>query len=167
MSISEFGLRPESALVGLLPQVPCEQSVMDSFTRAARYEAVSGLARSIASMTPATLSRHLVALFNPFFPCDFVNIVVLDSRGKEAEWRSFGDDQLASPSTAKEESTLWSVYEQQQPLWVEDWQHDERAAVQKEAHSATGIGYRSLCRLPLCTPQGCLGVLSVAGSTRH
>jgi formate hydrogenlyase transcriptional activator len=167
MSISEFGLRPESALVGLLPQVPCKQSVMDSFTRAARYEAVSGLARSIASMTPETLSRDLAALFNPFFQCDFVNIVVLDSRDNEAEWRSFGDDQLASPGAAMEQSTVWSVFDKQQPLWVEDWQLDERAAVQKEGHSAIGIGYRSLCRLPLCTPQGCLGVLSVAGLTRH
>jgi len=141
--------------------------VTDSLTLAARYEAVTGLARSIASMTPETLSRDLVALFNPFFPCDFVNIVVLDSRDTEAEWKSFGDDQLACLGSAMEESTVCSVYQQQQPLWVEDWHHDERAAVQKEGHSAIGIGYRSLCRLPLCTPQGCVGVLSVASERRH
>jgi formate hydrogenlyase transcriptional activator len=66
-----------------------------------------------------------------------------------------------------DETTIWSTYEDQKPIWVEDWQTDERLAVRKEAQNAAGVGYRSLCRLPLCTPQGCLGVLSLATNKPH
>jgi len=66
-----------------------------------------------------------------------------------------------------EETTVWSVYQEQQPLWVVDWQQDERSNIRMEAQNAAGAGYRSLCRLPLRTPQGCTGVLSIAGFRPH
>jgi formate hydrogenlyase transcriptional activator len=166
MSVAECGLRPESALASTLPQVASDV-VSDSQVLTTRYEQVSRLARTIASMTPEALSDDLVALFRPFFPCDLANIAILDARDHEASWKSFGDEQLARLAVPMEQTTVWSVFQEQQPLWVVDWQHDERLAVQKEGHSALGVAYRSLCRLPLHTPQGCLGVLSLASSRRH
>src|SRR5215470_8731472 len=166
MSVAEFGLRPESALAHPLPQVTSEAAV-DSHVLTTRFEQMSRLARTIASMRPEAFSHVLVALFKPFFPCDFANIVILDPGDDEANCKSLGDEQLTRLDVPVEDTTVWSVFQDQQPLWVVDWQHDERPAVQKEGHSASGVGYRSLCRLPLRTPQGCLGVLSLASSRRH
>jgi len=167
MSVVEFGLRPPSAFTSMLSSINCEQLCTDLPTLASRYESVSRLAGSISSMAPEVLSRDLVALFRPIFPCDSVNIVILGSGDGEVAWQTFGDEQLAPLDAPMEGTTLWSVYQEQQPLWVVDWRHDERAAVQKEGRNATGIEYRSLCRLPLRTPQGCLGVLSLASLHRH
>jgi formate hydrogenlyase transcriptional activator len=166
MSVTEIGLRPESALLSALPQVVTEQPSIDSLSLVTRYEAVSRLARSLASMTPEILSRDLLALFRPLFACDFVNIVILDPGGSEVNWRSFGDEQLARLDVPMDQTTIWSVYQEQRPLWVVDWQYDERMAVQREGCKAE-IAYRSLCRLPLRTAQGCLGVLSLASSRPH
>jgi formate hydrogenlyase transcriptional activator len=44
---------------------------------------------------------------------------------------------------------------------------DDRFAARKEALKRMGIEYRSLCRLPLRTPHGPLGVFSIASSRPH
>ncbi len=82
-------------------------------------------------------------------------------------WTSYGTEQLASLRAPIEESTVWSVYQDQKPLWVSDWLHSAQLAVRIEAQNAAEIGYRSICRLPLCTPNGCLGVLSLASLRPH
>ena len=167
MSMSEIGLRPEAALMNMMPQVACEQPSTDSLALATRYEGVSRLAHSIAAMSPEDLSSNLPALLRPFFPCDLANIVVFCSATSETSCKSFGDEQLSVFDVPLEETTVLSVYRSQQPLWVVDWQQDDRQAVQKEAPTAMKGGYRSLCRLPLRTPQGCIGVLSLASFHRH
>jgi formate hydrogenlyase transcriptional activator len=167
MSAAEFGLASEAAFVHTLPQMHFEQHVTSSQTLAARYQRLSHLSRSIASMTPDVLSRNLVALLRPLFPCDLVNVVIFDEGDNDARWRSFGAEQLASLDLPFEETTVWSVYHEQTPLWISDWQEDERLAVRREAQKSSGVGYRSLCRLPLCTPHGCVGVLSIASSQPH
>jgi len=167
MSVAEFGLRPEPTFLNAMSQFTPEQPMSDSILLAARYEAVSGLARSIASMTPENLSQDLVALFRPLFSCDFANIVIFDSSDSEVGWRSFGAQQLSRLDAPMDQTTVWSVYQEQEPLWVMDWHFDDRPAVQKEGQNSAEIEYRSLCRLPLRTAQGCVGVLSLACSRHH
>jgi formate hydrogenlyase transcriptional activator len=167
MSVAEFGLRPESALVSALYQCPSDSTLIDSHELASRYEAISRLARSIASLRPETLSRDLVALFRPIFACDFASIVIVDPGADEVSWRSFGDEQLAGLGVPADENTVWSVFQEQRPLWVMDCQFDEHLTAHEEAPNSTEIAYRSLCRLPLRTQQGCFGVLSLAGSRPH
>jgi formate hydrogenlyase transcriptional activator len=162
MSVAEFGLRPESALVSALCQSASESPMVDSRELASRYEAISRLARSIASMSPEILSRDLLALFQPIFACDLASIVVVGFGDDEVTSKVFGDEQIAGLCVPAQESTVWSVFEEQRPLWVMDWEYDERPAVRNEACNATGGGYRSLCRLPLRTQRGCFGVLSLA-----
>src|ERR1700752_1231228 len=111
-----------------------------------RYEPVSHLSRSIASTTPDVLSRTLGTLFQPIFPCDFVNIVVLDRSEGDVSWKSFGSEELARLDASPKDTTVWCVYEEEKPLWVSDWHTDHRLKVQKEA-AAAGFVYRSLCRL--------------------
>ena len=164
MSAVEFSLATQTSFLHSLPQV---HTLTGSEALAARYEGLSQLSRCIASMTLEEISRNLVAHLRPVFPCDLVNIVIFNQGTNDVPWRSLGAGQLAPLDSSVEETTLWSTYEQQQPLWVADWQEDERLAVREEAANTAGVAYRSLCRLPLRTPQGCLGVLSLATARPH
>ena len=167
MSAVEFGLTQPPSFISTLTQAPFEQLSTGSETLNARYEVLSRLSHSIASMTPETLSGNLVALLRPLFPCDLANIVIFNQGEEGIGWKSLGATQLACLDLPLEETTVWSVYQEQSPLWITDWQHDERLAVQKEAQATANIGCRSLCRLPLRTSRGCLGVLSLASSHPH
>jgi formate hydrogenlyase transcriptional activator len=167
MSAVEFGLTSETPFVHTLPQLHFEQSLAGSQTLAARDEGLSHLSRSAASTTPDLLSRNLVALLRPLFPCDLVNVVIFDEADNDGRWTSFGAEQLATLDLPFEKTTVWSVYQEQKPLWISDWQQDERLAVRREAQNTSGIGCRSLCRLPLCTPHGCVGVLSIGSLQPH
>src|SRR6266581_107435 len=167
MSAVEFGLTSQTPFVYAVSQRPFEQLLTESEALEARFGALSHLSRSIASMTPEVLSHNLVALLGPLCPCDLANIVIFNKGNDDVLWRSLGAAQLARLDIPIEETTLRSVYQEQKPLWIVDSQQDERLAVRKEAQSAVGVGYRSLCRLPLRTAQGCFGVLSIAGSRPH
>jgi len=167
MSAVEFGLTSQTPFVYAVSQRPFEQLLTESEALEARFGALSHLSRSIASMTPEVLSRNLVALLQPLFPCDLANIVIFNEGNNDVSWRSLGAAQLARLDIPIEDTTVRWVYQEQKPLWIVDSQQDDRLAVRKEAESAVGMGYRSLCRLPLCTAQGCFGVLSIAGSRPH
>jgi len=164
MSAVEFGLTSQTPFVYAAGQLTLAHTSTALESLAARYEALAQISRSIAWMDPEILSRDLVSLFQPLFPCDFVNIVMFDQADGAGSWKSYGVEELARLEIPVEETTAWSVYQEQRALWVVDWQEDERLAVRKEAENAMGVEYRSLCRLPLCAPSGCFGVLSIAGS---
>ena len=59
------------------------------------------------------------------------------------------------------------MYQQQQPLYIADWSLDERFVRDEKLLSGLGHGYRSLCRLPLCAPNGPLGVLTFVSMSPH
>jgi len=164
MSAVEFGLTLQTPFVYAAGQPTLAHASTGLESLTARYEALAQISRSIAWMDPELLSRDLVSLFQPLFPCNFVNIVMFDQADGSRSWKSYGAQELARPEMPAEETTVWSVYREQRALWVEDWQEDERLAVRKEAENAMGVEYRSLCRLPLCAPRGCFGVLSIAAS---
>jgi len=164
MSAVEFGLTSQTPFVYAAGQPTLAHASTALESLAARYEALAQISRSIASMDPEIFSRDLVSLFQPLFPCDFVNIIMFDRADGAGSWKSYGVEELARLEIPVEETTAWSVYQEQRALWVVDWQEDERLAVRKEAENAMGVEYRSLCRLPLCAPSGCFGVLSIAGS---
>jgi formate hydrogenlyase transcriptional activator len=166
MSAVEFGLASQTSLVRALPQLPFERSFTGS-ELTVKYQALNQLGYSVSSMTLEDLSRDLVALLRPLFPCDLGNIVIFNQSTDSVSWRSLGAAQLAPLDGPTDGTTVWTVYEEEKPLWISDWQQDERLAVRKEAQNAVGLCYRSLCRLPLCTPQGCLGVLSLASARPH
>jgi formate hydrogenlyase transcriptional activator len=163
MSAVEFGLTSHTPFVYPAAEPPFEHPAAGSESLATRYEGLAQLSSLIAAMTPEILSRDLAGLFQPLFPCDLVNIVIFDQTDGAVRWNSYGEEQLAWPDLPIEETTIWTVYEEQRALWIEDCQQDERLAVRKEAENAAGAEYRSLCRLPLCAPRGCFGVLSLAG----
>ena len=167
MSAVEFALTPQPPFLGTLPSQSFEPPFTASESMAAGYEALSELSRSTFSMTPEVLSRNLVALLRPLFAVDFANIVIFNEGAGDITWTSFGAEQLAGLDGPVEESTVWSVYQEQKPLWIADWVNSERLAVRNECQKSAIVGYRSLCRIPLRTPQGCFGVLSLASIRPH
>src|SRR5262249_1072099 len=50
----------------------------------------------------------------------------------------------------------------EQPIWISNWQTDEHSPGAGTEEQNAESGQRWLCRLPLQTHQGCLGVLSVS-----
>jgi formate hydrogenlyase transcriptional activator len=165
MSAVECVLTPPSTFMSAILPVGVEQPGAALEALVARYEKASYLSQSIASMTFENLSLNLVSILRPIFPCDFAELTVFhhQSRGN-VYGRTLDGRRLLHPDIPIEETTVWSVYQERKPLWVEDWQQDERPNVRKEAESTAGAGYRSLCRLPLRTHEGCAGVLSLATS---
>ena len=167
MSAVEFGLASQRHPLYRIPQPPFEVPTTGPEALAASYERILQLSRSIGSMTLEDISHNLLALVRPLFSCDLVNIVIFNQGTNDDSWRSLGAAQLAPLDGPIDETTVWSTYEEEKPLWIPDWQNDGRLAIRKEAQKAPGVGYRALCRLPLRTPQGCLGVLSLASVRPH
>jgi formate hydrogenlyase transcriptional activator len=150
-----------------LPQLGIEQPLPGSDTLANRYEALSRLSFSLASLTPAELSRNLAAAVRPLLDFDFLDLVVFKEGTSEVLWRSIGAGQTPTWDVPMEETMCWWAYQRQQPLYIADWRRDERFAVRREALKQVGVEYRSFCRLPLRTPNASLGVLSIASFRAH
>jgi formate hydrogenlyase transcriptional activator len=167
MSAVEFGLVPQTPFLHQLPEEQLGQPSMNSHILANRYETLSQLSRLISSMTLEEISSRLVEILRPLLPCDLANIIIFAHEETELPLRSLGATQLGPADASIEETTVWSTYQDEKPLWVADWQTDDRLTVRTEGQNSAAAGYRSLCRLPLLTPQGCLGVLSVATSSPH
>src|SRR5215467_14012462 len=108
MSAVEFGLASQSPFPHSFSPVPFERPLTGSEALSAHYEGLSQLSRSIASMTLEDISRNLVALLRPIFPCDLVNIVIFNQRTNDMPWRSLGAGQLAPLDSSIEETTVWS-----------------------------------------------------------
>src|SRR5579864_5312008 len=128
MSAVEFGLTSQTPFVYAVGQPRLAHASTGLESLAARYEALAQISGSIASMDPEILSRDLVSLLQPMFPCDFVNIAMFDQADGAGSWKSYGVEELARPEIPVEENTVWSVYQEQRALWVVDWQEDERLA---------------------------------------
>ncbi len=167
MSVAEFGLTPQASFMSALSQMRLGQPLAESETVARHYEALSRLSTSLASLTPEDLSRNLAVFLRPLLDFDFLDLIVFKEGSSEVLWHSIGTGQLPPANAPMEETTYWWVYEQQQPLCIADWKRDDRFVVRREAMKQNGLEYRSLCRLPLRTPHGPLGVFSVASSRPH
>ena len=167
MSVAEFGLTTRAAFMNTLPQVHLEEPLPGSATLAKHYEALTRLAISLASLAPENLARNLAGLLHRLFDFDFLDVIVFQEGTREVLWQSVGEGRLPLSDVPIEETTCWWVYRQQQPLFIADWTRDERFAVRREALKKQGFEYRSLCRLPLRTPHGPLGVLSIASARPH
>ncbi|HZW78864.1 MAG TPA: sigma 54-interacting transcriptional regulator [Candidatus Deferrimicrobiaceae bacterium] len=167
MSVAEFGLTPQASFMRSLPQIRLEQPLPGSETLFAnQYEALSRLSLSLASLSPEELSRNLAAVLRPVLAFDLMDLIVFKEGTSEVLWHSVGAGQLPACDVPMEETTYWWVHQQQQPLCVADVRRDERFAVRREALKL-GFEYRALCRLPLRTATGSLGVLSVGSLRPH
>jgi formate hydrogenlyase transcriptional activator len=162
----EFSLASQRPFLCPPSDAPFEQVLGESESMAQRYRALSELSRSIATMSLEEISHHLLTLLRRICCCDLANIILFGQSESDVPWRSLGAAQLAPLPASIDGTTIWSTFEQQKPMWVADWQAEDGLEIRKEAEMAVGA-YRSLCRLPLTTPQGSLGVLSLATVRPH
>ena len=167
MSTAEFGITSQAQLLSSFPQMPLQQPLQESGTLARRYEALSRLSHSLVSQRPEDLPRNLDALIRPLLDFDFLDLIVFKQGSSEVLWHSIGTGQFPALDVPMEETTYWWVYQQKQPLYISDWNLDERFAARREALKRLGFGYRSLCRLPLRAPDGPIGVLSFVSFRPH
>jgi formate hydrogenlyase transcriptional activator len=167
MSVAEFGLTSRAPFISPLPQAHLEQPLAGSRALARSYEALTRLSVSLASLTPDELSRCLSAFLQPLLNFEFLHVIVFKEETNEVLWHSVGVSQVPSRDIPIVEMTWWEGDRPQKPLFIADWTRDERLAVQREALKNLGFEYRSLCRLPLRTPHGLLGVFTVASLRPH
>lgn len=167
MSVTEFGLIPQASFTSKLPKMGLEQPSGVSERLAKQYESLSRLSLSLTSLSPEDLSRNLAGVLRPVLDFDFLDLIVFKEGTSEVLWHSVGAGELPPPEIPIEATTYWWVYQQRQPLCIADFRRDERFAVQRETLKQLGFEYRSRCCLPLRTPNGSLGVLSVGSLRPH
>ena len=148
-------------------QIAIAVDSVQSYSQLKWYEALSRLSTALATCAPENLSSKVATVLDPLLHFDFLDLLVFKEGTSETLWHSIGAGRLPSPDVPMEETTCWWVYQQQQPLCITDWKRDERFALRRDALMKLGFDYRSLCRVPLRTPNGPLGVFSVASSRPH
>lgn len=167
MSVAKLALTPGTSFMSSLPWMQREDELQEPEILARPYEILSRLSLSLASQRPEDIPCNLGALIRPLLDFDFVDLIVFKEGTSEVIWHSIGAGQFPPPDVPMEETTYWWVYQQKQPLYISDWKRDERFTPRREALKRLGFEYRSLCRLPLRTLNGAIGVLSFAGFRPH
>ena len=167
MSVVDFELTSPVPFTSPQLRLHLQQPLREPETLAKRYEALSHLSISLASQKPEDLLCNLGAFIRPLLDFDFLDLIVFKEGTSDVLWHSLGAGQFPSLDVPMEETTYWWVHQQKQSLYISDWKTDERFAARREALKKLGFEYRSLCRLPLRTPNGPTGVLSFAGFRPH
>jgi formate hydrogenlyase transcriptional activator len=150
-----------------VPPMCLDSPSKDFRTCANRFEILSRLAVWLLPQRPEELPCNLAVLIRPLLDFDFLDLIVFKEGSSEVLWHSVGAGQFPPPDVPMEETTYWWVYQQRQPLFISDWEQDERFAERREALKRLGFEYRSLCRLPLCNANSPIGVLSFASFRPH
>jgi formate hydrogenlyase transcriptional activator len=167
MSASKLASTTMPPFTSSLSRVYLPSPLWEPGTLARRYDALSRLSHSLVSQSPEDLPCNLSTLMRPLLDFDFLDLIVFKEGSSEVLWHSIGAGQFPTPDVPMEETTYWWVYQQRQPLFISDWKLDERFAPRREALKSLGFEYRSLCRLPLRTSSGPIGVLSFVSFRPH
>jgi len=167
MSVAKLALTTLRPFTGSLLRMHLAQPLREPGTLAKRYEALSRLSCTLVSQTPEDLPYNLSALMRPLLDFDFLDLIVFKEGSSEVLWHSIGAGQFPTPDVPMQETTYWWVYQQKQPLFISEWKSDKRFAARRDALKSLGFEYRSLCRLPLRTPGGPIGVLSFVSFRPH
>jgi len=127
-----------------------------------RYEALLRMSASQTLQTPQDIARKLANELHSLLDFDFFETLVYEQDTHEVLWRCKDMDQKSWLDERMEETPLWWVHQNQQRLTIADWDADDRFAWLRDELREHGIEVRSICALPLTTPQRRLGVLFVA-----
>jgi len=121
-----------------------------------------------ACRQPEELAKTLADQLREFLHLDDLFVQVFRENSKEIEWYTFGKGSMHFPDVPIEDLPGVGVYDSQEPIYIADWNTDERFAHLRDLAAPRCIGFGSLIVLPLTTPHrrlGTLGVASPAGST--
>ena len=126
----------------------------DSVLRVSEVISVCRDPEQLASVLAEELSKHLAF--------DFLDVLIFKEGLGEIEWHAVGKGSWSLSEMPVEELTAWHVYNSQEPLYIADWQADDRFPRLKQWSAARGIEIGSVVRLPLTTAYRRLGTLGIA-----
>ena len=133
-----------------------------------RYEAVLRLSEALSlCQEPEDLTKVLSERLREFL--DFLQfyIVVYKENSTEVEWAVVGREKSLVSAYADvpvEQRPSWQAYTRQEPIYIRDWNTDERIPIRlKQGIAAQGLEVGPLVFVPLTTPQRRLGALGMSG----
>jgi len=127
-----------------------------------RYEALLRMSASQTLQTPQDIARKLANELHSLLDFDFFDTLVYEQDTHEVLWRCKDMDQKSWLDGRMEETPAWWVHQNQQRLTIADWDTDDRFSWLRDELREHGMEVRSICALPLTTPQRRLGVLFLA-----
>ncbi len=127
-----------------------------------RYEALLRMSASQTLQTPRDIAQRLANELHSLLDFDFFEVLVYEQNSSEVLWRCMDLDKRPWLDKRMEDTPAWWVHQNQQELTIADWDADDRFSWLRDGLREHGIEIRSICALPLTTPQRRLGVLFVA-----
>jgi len=129
-----------------------------------RHDAILRVSEAIyACREPWQLSSVLAEELGRFLAFDHLDVLVFKEESAEIEWHTIGKGSWRLPDIPVEELTAWYVYNSQEPLYIPDWQTDDRFPRLRLLSAAAGAEIGSVVRVPLTTAYRRLGTLGIAG----
>ena len=126
-----------------------------------RYEALLRMSASQILQTPQDIALKLASELHSLLTFDFFEVLVYKQDTSQVLWRCMDLDEASWLSARMEETPAWWVHQNQQRLTIADWDADDRFLWLRDGLRERGTQVRSICALPLATPQRRLGVLFV------
>src|SRR5215469_17941187 len=162
MSVATVPLNPSPNVMSSLAgsRLPGATAATHGLPR--EYEVLPRLAGAMTSCAPNQVATEVADLLRPFASFECLDIVAVEEDRAEVLWHSVAGTQLLPGDVPIEQTKMWWVYQQQQPLCIGDWSGDDRFAARREALRRLGCEYQSLCCIPIRTSRQRLGVLRVA-----
>ena len=135
-----------------------------------RYEAVLRLSEALSQCRdPEDLTAILSRELREFLTFLQFYIVVYKENSDEVEWAVVGREKSLIAGYANvpvEERPSWQAYKTQEPLYIRDWDTDERVPAQlRKGIADQGLEVGSLFFVPLTTSHRRLGALGMSGPT--
>jgi GAF domain-containing protein len=90
-------------------------------------------------------------------------VAIFKENSNEIEWQAWGKGALPWPADLPfEEFPSWHVLNTQEPLYIDDWNPQERFPRLKAWAEKIGVLIGSVVRVPLTTPHRRLGLFGIA-----
>jgi formate hydrogenlyase transcriptional activator len=144
----------------------------ESGTGAQRYEALLRISEALSTCRePEELTRVLADQLRELIRFDYLDVLVFKENSNEVEWHVMGNGQFAPwpayPDVPIEETAGWHVYQTQEPLYIADWNAEERFPRLKQLLEKRGVKLGSAIRVPLTTAHRRLGTLGISSQARN
>jgi formate hydrogenlyase transcriptional activator len=131
-------------------------------TNTERYEAVLRISEALSTcQEPEEFTRIVADEIKTFLEFDHLDVAVFRENSNEIEWLAGDKGLLPIPEVPVEELTIWEVLKSQEPLYIPDWETDQRFPRLKQLAATKGLRIGSVLRVPLTTPHRQLGTLGI------
>ena len=125
------------------------------------YEAVLRISEAIcACCAPEELAKTLSDGLSEFLHFDRLYLAVFKENSKEIEFWAWGKGAVASFMPVEELPT-WEAFDTQHPIYIPDWNKEQRFPRFQEQAKKAGIQLGSAVAVPLTTPHRRLGTFGI------